>query len=104
MRLTLPRWAGTLAVKAAAVVKIARIMGVTISEVLPWKRLAAIAIWACVAAGPALWVSRGTTMPPLASLASTAAAYAGALAIIWIVAMRWQAPREPDRFELGIQN
>jgi hypothetical protein len=35
----------------------------------------------------------------LASLAGTAAAYAGALAIIWYVTTRWHSARSSERLE-----
>jgi O-antigen/teichoic acid export membrane protein len=86
----------TVVLKAAGVAAIARIMKVGIGEVLPWKKLAAITAWACLSAGPALWVSRAA-WPPLAMVANTAAVYAATLALIWLVATRWQSARTPER-------
>jgi hypothetical protein len=54
----------TSLVKAAAVVRIARLMNVGVADVLPWRRLAAAAVHAGIAVVPAWWVMRVPSLPP----------------------------------------
>jgi len=74
---------GTTVVKGAAVVRIARLMNVGLSEVLPWKRLAVITAHASVAAVPAWIVTHIVTMPPLATLMLSSGTYAATYLAIW---------------------
>jgi O-antigen/teichoic acid export membrane protein len=48
----------TTVVKAAGIVKIARVLRVRLLDILPWARLTAIAVAATIAAVPAFWVNR----------------------------------------------
>lgn len=66
----------TSLVKALGIVKIGRLLGAPIGAVLPWRRLAGIALRALVAAVPAVWITRTLALPPLAVLACAGAAYA----------------------------
>jgi O-antigen/teichoic acid export membrane protein len=85
----------TSVVKAAAVLKIARLMHVGIGDVLPWKRLAVAAGHAAVAAVPAWGVLRISAAPIPATLAMSAAAYGTFFAAIWLV--RMSRPRPAGR-------
>jgi len=82
----------TSVAKATGVVKIASVMNVGIGEVLPWKRLAATAGHAALAAVPAWWVQRTLTAPLLLTLVVSAAAYGTALAVIWLIRVSWRQP------------
>src|SRR5262249_53773669 len=48
----------TALVKAAGIVRIAQLMNVRLVSALPWRRLAAIASHAVIAAVPAFWITR----------------------------------------------
>jgi O-antigen/teichoic acid export membrane protein len=74
---------GTTVVKAAAIMWIARLMNVGLTEVLPWKRLAVIAAHASVAVVPAWALVHMVTLPPLATLILTSATYAATYVAIW---------------------
>ncbi|MBI4486296.1 MAG: hypothetical protein HY655_09820, partial [Acidobacteria bacterium] len=90
---------GTTVVKTAGVIRIARLLHVSVSEVLPWKPLAAIAIGAAAAAAPAFWVSRSiTAWPPLAVVATTGVVYAATLGAVWYVSVLWSRANLFDRF------
>jgi O-antigen/teichoic acid export membrane protein len=62
-------------VKGLKVVKIARLMHLRLSEVLPWDRLMGITIRACVAGVPVAWITHAVTMPPLVGLVVGGALY-----------------------------
>jgi O-antigen/teichoic acid export membrane protein len=62
--------------KALAVLRLTRLMGTTLSRVLPWRRLAAIAGVAVVSAVPALVVRSRLPPASLALLAATGLTYA----------------------------
>lgn len=66
----------TLVVKSAGVVRICRLMQVSFSEALPWRRLATAASCAVVAAAPVYAITRSLALPPLMALPVSAAAYA----------------------------
>jgi O-antigen/teichoic acid export membrane protein len=75
----------TALVKAAGVVRIARLMNVRLVEALPWSRLAAIASQAVIAAVPAFWVNRASaSASPIAavSVVATGTVYALTFAAI----------------------
>ena len=76
--------AGTTIVKAAALVRIARLMNVGVAEVLPWKRLAVLAVHASVAAVPAWLLMRFVTAPLLSVLVG-GATYAATFLLIWFL-------------------
>jgi hypothetical protein len=67
--------AATAATRAVAIGRIARLMGVRLSGVLPWRPLAATTACALLAAVPAVWLVRAVPMPPFAALVSAAAIY-----------------------------
>jgi O-antigen/teichoic acid export membrane protein len=74
----------TTLVKAAGVFRIARLLKVGLGDVLPWARLAGVAIQASLAAIPAFWVSRATTSwPAFAAVVATGAVYALTFATLW---------------------
>jgi O-antigen/teichoic acid export membrane protein len=85
---------GTTIVKAAALVRIARLMQVGFAEVLPWRRLAVLAIHATAAAIPA-WMLMRIATAPLIAAAIGGTTYVAAFGLIWLirVAPRLGAPR-----------
>lgn len=85
---------GTTIVKAAALARIARLMQVGFAEVLPWRRLSALALHATVAAIPA-WTLMRIATAPLIAAAIGGTSYAAAFGLIWLirVAPRLGAPR-----------
>jgi O-antigen/teichoic acid export membrane protein len=85
---------GTSVVKAAAIVRIARLMNVGLREVLPWRRLAVIATQAAVAVVPAWAITRVVIVPPLATLLLTGATYAATFLAIWYLRLHWNQTSE----------
>jgi hypothetical protein len=83
----------TSLVKVLGVLRIARLLNVGIGDVLPWGRLASVAIQANVAAIPAFWVNRAVTGPPLANVIVTGAVYTVTFATIWWLSSWWDRPR-----------
>jgi O-antigen/teichoic acid export membrane protein len=79
----------TSVVKAAGVVRIARLLDVGLADVLPWTRLAGVAIRAGIAAVPAFWVNRALASPAPATVAITGAVYASTFAAIWWLSSWW---------------
>ncbi len=79
--------AGTSIVKAAALVRIARLMRVGVADLLPWRRLATLAVHAAVAVVPAWMVMRFATAP-FAAAAIGGTTYAIAFALIWFARTR----------------
>lgn len=67
--------AATAATRAVAIGRIAHLMGVGLSAVLPWRPLAATTACALLAAVPAVWLVREVPMPPFVALVSGAAIY-----------------------------
>jgi hypothetical protein len=76
-------------VKALGVFRIARLLNVGLGDVLPWGRLAGLAIQASVAAIPAFWVNRAVTGPPLANVIVTGAVYSVTFVTIWWLSSWW---------------
>jgi O-antigen/teichoic acid export membrane protein len=76
---------GTVVVKAMALAQIARVMQVGLSEVLPWRRLALIAVNAGVPLAPAWAVMDITSEPIVMTAALSVAVYGLAYAAIWYV-------------------
>lgn len=66
----------TVLVKAMGVVWIAHVLHVPVRDVLPWKRLASVALKAAGAAVPAFWITHRLSLPPLAALICAFVAYA----------------------------
>ena len=79
--------AGTTIVKTAALARIARLMNVGFAEVLPWKRLAVLAVHSAVAAVPAWLVMRFVTAP-LLSVVAGGATYAVTFLLMWFLRTR----------------
>jgi O-antigen/teichoic acid export membrane protein len=80
--------AGTTIVKAAALVRIAKLMHVGFAEVLPWKRLAIQAACAAAAVVPA-WIVMRFVSPPFLAAAVGGTTYAVTFALLWYLrAMR----------------
>ena len=75
----------TVVVKAMALVQIARVMQVGLSEVLPWRRLALIAVNAGVPLAPAWAVMDITSEPIVMTAALSVAVYGLAYAAMWYV-------------------
>jgi len=71
-----------VAAKAAGLLRMRRLMGVGISELLPWRDLAGIAGAAAAAALPALALSATLEAPAFAHLALVGIVYAGCYAAI----------------------
>ena len=71
----------TAATRAIAIGRIARLMGVRASAVLPWKALGVTAACALAAVVPALWLARALPVPPLAAIGAAAAIYAAVYAV-----------------------
>jgi hypothetical protein len=70
-------------VKALGVFRIARLLNVGVRDVLPWRRLGALAIQAGVAAVPAFWVNRAASWPAPATVVVTGVVYASTFAAFW---------------------
>jgi hypothetical protein len=72
-------------VKAVSVIRIARLLKVGMSDVLPWRRLAGVAIQSAIAAMPALWMNRAAAWPASVAIVATGTVYAMTFgAIRWI--------------------
>src|SRR5215831_11853529 len=82
----------TSLVKAIGVIQISRLLRVGFGDVLPWRRLAGVAIQAAIAAVPAFWVNRAATWPAPATVVATGAVYALTFGAIWWLA--WWTVRE----------
>jgi O-antigen/teichoic acid export membrane protein len=65
----------TVLVRTFAVVRISRLMGVRLSQALPWRTLAMAASCAVAALLPAFWITRSADLPPLAALPISALTY-----------------------------
>jgi O-antigen/teichoic acid export membrane protein len=76
---------GTVVVKAMAIVQIARVMKVGLWDVLPWKRLALIAVNAGVPLAPAWALMDIASEPIVVSAALSVAVYGAAYAALWYV-------------------
>jgi O-antigen/teichoic acid export membrane protein len=75
-------------VKAVGIATIARLMGVTVREVLPWRRLAVIAARSGAAAVPA-WLVIRIGAPPVLTVFAAAVAYAATYAVLWYLPARF---------------
>jgi hypothetical protein len=80
----------TSVVKALAVVKIARVLKVDLLEILPWGRLAAIAIRAVIAAMPAFWVNRALAWPALHTVVTIGTVYVLTYGLTWLISSWWE--------------
>jgi O-antigen/teichoic acid export membrane protein len=76
----------TSLVKAVSVIRIARLLKVGMSDVLPWRRLAGVAIQSAIAAMPAMWVNRAAAWPAPVAIVATGTAYALTFGAIWWIA------------------
>ena len=82
----------TLIVKSIAVVRICRVMQISLAEALPWRRVATAASCAIVATAPAFAITR-LGLPHLMTLPLAAASYALAYgAILYAVNRRGREP------------
>lgn len=84
--------AAALTVRSAAVVRISRLMGMPLTEALPWRRMATAAMCAAVAAVPTFAVTRGADLPPLAALPIAALIYAAVYAVLYYLVGREPRP------------
>ena len=82
-----------LSVRAVAVVRISRLMGTTLSEALPWRRMATAAMCAVIAAVPTFAVARGTQLSQLAVLPLAGLIYAAVYALLYYIVGRDARPR-----------
>jgi O-antigen/teichoic acid export membrane protein len=87
---------GTSLVKAVGVFRIARLLNVGIGDVLPWGRLAGLAIQAAIAAVPAFWVNRAATWPAPVTVVATGAMYALTFGAVWWLALPTDRVRRPS--------
>jgi O-antigen/teichoic acid export membrane protein len=79
----------TTLVKAFGVLRIARLLQVGIGDVLPWGRLAVVAIHTSVAAVPAFWVNRSIAASAPAAVVVTSTVYALTFASLWWASSWW---------------
>jgi O-antigen/teichoic acid export membrane protein len=86
----------TSLVKTIGVIRIARLLKVGIGGVLPWGRLASVAIQAGVAAVPAFWVNRAATWPAPVTVVATGTVYALTFGTIWWLALPSDRVRQPS--------
>ena len=86
----------TSLVKAIGVIQISRLLRVGLGDVLPWRRLAGVAIQAAIAAVPAFWVNRAATWPAPATVVATGAVYALTFGAIWWLASAADRERPPS--------
>ena len=70
-------------IKTIAVVRISRLMGVSLAAALPYRRLATAAMCAAVAAAPTFAVAKGSHLPPLVALPLAAAVYGMTYALLY---------------------
>jgi O-antigen/teichoic acid export membrane protein len=80
----------TTAVRIISIGRIAYLLKVPILKILPWTHLAGIAVCAVVAAGPAYWLSRHSTLPRPVVLVASGALYWAVYAVIAYAAFRWE--------------
>jgi O-antigen/teichoic acid export membrane protein len=81
----------TSVVKALGVLRIARLLGVGLGDVLPWRRLTHAAVQAGIAAVPAFWVNRAVASPAPAAVIVTGTVYAVTFAAIWWLWSWWDS-------------
>jgi hypothetical protein len=86
----------TTAVRIISIGRIAYLLKAPLTNILPWGHLAGIAVCAIVAAGPAYWLSRTSTLPRPVVLVAAGALYWAVYGVIAYAAYRWQrrAPGE----------
>ena len=86
------------ATKTLGLLRIAALMRVGLGELLPWRRLAAMALITLVAVTPAAWLQHGVTWPPLATFAAASALYVTTYALLsysfGLIGPETPAPRE----------
>jgi hypothetical protein len=82
-------------VKVFSIARIAQLLRVRVSEILPWGKLTGIAFCAIVAAPPAYWISRTVTAHIFIRLVAAGAAYWVVYSAIVYAAYRWQH-RQPS--------
>ena len=80
----------TTAVRIISIGRIAYLLKAPVTQILPWMHLAGIAVCAIVAAGPAYWLSRHSTLPRPVVLVSAGALYWVVYAVIAYAAFRWE--------------
>ena len=68
--------------RVAGIARIARLLGVGFSAVLPWKHLATTALYSAVAAAPAFWFARAASLPRPLVLLCAAAIYGATYAAL----------------------
>ena len=83
---------GTVVVKVMAVVQIARVMNVGLSEVLPWKRLGATALNSAIPLAPAWVVMDKVSSPIVLGAALSVAVYGLVYAGVWYALYAHRTP------------
>jgi hypothetical protein len=81
-------------VRIISIARIAYLLKVRLTTILPWGHLAGIAVCSVVAAAPAYWLSRTSTLPRPVVLVAAGALYWIVYAAIAFVAFKWER-REP---------
>jgi O-antigen/teichoic acid export membrane protein len=85
----------TSLVRVFSIIRIGGLLKAGFKDILPWGQLAGVAVCAVLAAPPAYWVSRNTTLPRLLMLACAGAAYWATYALIAYVAFLRERRIEP---------
>jgi O-antigen/teichoic acid export membrane protein len=68
--------------RVAGVARVATLLGISLSRVMPWRVLATTALQAAVAAAPTLWFARAATLPRPLVLAGAVLIYGGTYAVL----------------------
>lgn len=92
----------TTTVRVVSIARIAYLLKVPIVKILPWAHLAGIAVCAVVAAGPAYWLSRTSTLPRPVVLVAAGGLYWVVYAVIAYAAFRWR--RQPRAVRVAAPN
>jgi peptidoglycan biosynthesis protein MviN/MurJ (putative lipid II flippase) len=79
-------------VKGIGLVRIARLMHVRLVDVLPWHRLAVIAVGAVAAASPAYWILRHVAMAPIVGMFAATGLYGATYVALCIAYVRLREP------------
>jgi len=78
----------TIVAKAAAALRINRLLGAGLADAVPWRRLGAVTLRSLVAAVPAAWIVHSTTLRPMVVVLIAAAAYGAAYAALSYSSLR----------------
>jgi O-antigen/teichoic acid export membrane protein len=81
----------TSIVRVLSIARIAQLLQVGLTQILPWRKLAGIALCALAAALPAYWISRTVTAHAFVVLVASGVAYWAVYALIIYAAFRWES-------------